>query len=173
MEIWDLYTSDRISTGQTIVRGATIPKGMFRLVVHLCIFNAKGQMMIQQRQVNKSGWPNLWDLTVGGHVQAGETSCMAAERETMEELGLRVSLEGKRPAITPTFENGFDDIYTLEMEVDLEELRLQEEEVQAVRWADYDEIMEMIDAETFIPYHKSLIDLLFFLRNHPEAHTKL
>ena len=173
MEIWDLYTSDRIRTGQTIVRGTPIPEGMFRIVVHLCIFNRKGQMLIQQRQVNKSGWPNLWDLTVGGHVQAGETSRMAAERETMEELGLCVSLAGKRPAVTPTFENGFDDIFTLEMEVDPGELRLQEEEVQAVRWADFDEIMAMIDAETFIPYHKSLIELLFFFRNHPEAHTKL
>lgn len=171
MEKWDLYTRDREKTGQTIIRGEQIPEGMFRLVVHVCIFNSKGEMLIQRRQVNKSGWPDLWDLTVGGHVIAGETSCMAAERETWEELGLVISMEGKRPAVTPTFPNGFDDMYTLEMEVDLSELVLQEEEVQDVRWAAKDEILTMIDQEVFIPYHKSLIELLFFLRNHSEAHT--
>ena len=127
-------------------------------------------MLIQKRQKTKSGWPDLWDLTVGGHVIAGETSRMAAERETMEELGLAISMEGKRPAVTPTFDNGFDDMYTMEMEVDLSDLILQEEEVQEVRWADQEEILQMIDRETFIPYHKSLIELLFYLRNHPEAH---
>lgn len=170
MEVWDLYDRDRRSLGQTIVRGNPIPEGMFRLVVHVCIFNKKGQMLIQKRQKTKSGWPDLWDLTVGGHVIAGETSRMAAERETMEELGLTISMEGKRPAVTPTFDNGFDDMYTMEMEVDLSDLNLQEEEVQEVRWADQEEILQMIDRETFIPYHKSLIELLFYLRNHPEAH---
>lgn len=172
MERWDLYTCDRIRTGRTILRGEKIPEGFYRLVVHVCIFNHEGEMLIQQRQKNKPGWPNLWDLTVGGHVVAGETSQQAAERETLEELGLRISFEGKRPAFSPTFPNGFDDMYTLEMDVDLEQITLQEEEVQAVRWASREEIYDMIDDETFIPYHKGLIELLFYLRDHPEVHTE-
>lgn len=171
MEKWDLYTRYREKTGRTIVRGEQIPEGMFRLVVHVCIFNSRGEMLIQQRQVDKSGWPGLWDLTVGGHVVAGETSSMAAERETQEELGLAISMEGKRPVLTPTFPNGFDDMYTLEMEVDLSSLVLQEEEVKDARWASIEDILEMIDRGIFIPYHKSLIELLFFLRNHSEVHT--
>lgn len=172
MENWDLYTRDRHKTGQTIERGTPIPEGLFRIVVHVCIFNHQGQMLIQQRQTTKSGWPDLWDVTVGGHVISGETSRMAAERETLEELGLVISLEDKRPAVTPTFENGFDDIYCMEMDVDIKQLVLQEEEVQAVRWASREEIYALIDAGSFIPYHKSLVDLLFFLRNHPEIHTE-
>ena len=31
----------------------------------------------------------------------------------------------------------------------------------------------IVDDEIFIPYQKGLIELLFFLRNHSEAHTKL
>ena len=50
MEIWDLYTKDRIKTEETMVRGEKITKGFYRLVVHVCIFNSRGEMLIQQRQ---------------------------------------------------------------------------------------------------------------------------
>lgn len=172
MEKWDLYDASRRDLNRTHIRGEQIPEGCFRLVVHVCIFNAKGQMLIQKRQKNKSGWPDLWDLSVGGHVQSGETTQMAAERETLEELGLEIHLQGQRPAVTPTFPNGFDDMYTLVQEVDIEDLVLQTEEVQEVRWASLEEVMELIDTKKFIPYHKSLIELLFFLSTNSEAHTE-
>ena len=88
MELWDLYTQDRQPTGLTMVRGSEHPQGYYRLVVHVCIFNSKGQMLIQQRQPFKEGWPNMWDVSVGGSVVAGESSREAAEREVAEELGL-------------------------------------------------------------------------------------
>lgn len=171
MEKWDLYNVNRERTGKVHIRGNEIPAGLFRLVVHVCIFNSNGQMLIQKRQKTKSGWPDLWDVSVGGHVQTGESTQMAGERETMEELGLQISLQDKRPVITPTFANGFDDMYTLEMDVNLDDLLIQEEEVQEVGWASEKEVLDMIEAGIFIPYHKSIIELLFFLRNHPEIHT--
>lgn len=81
MEIWDLYTKDRIKTEETMVRGEKITKGFYRLVVHVCIFNSQGEMLIQQRQLFKSSWPNMWDVTVGGSAISGDTSQSAAERE--------------------------------------------------------------------------------------------
>ncbi|MCY4188105.1 MAG: FAD:protein FMN transferase [Bryobacterales bacterium] len=66
MEIWDLYTADRVKTDRTMVRGEKPPKGYWHIVVHVCIFNAKGELLIQQRQPFKEGWPNMWDVTVGG-----------------------------------------------------------------------------------------------------------
>lgn len=173
MEKWDLYTRYRELTGQTIERGTTIPEGFYRLVVHVAIFNLKGELLIQKRQNDKSRWAGLWDVSVGGHVVAGETSDLAAERELKEELGVEISLAGRRPSLTLTFGNGFDDMYAIEQEVDLLKVVLQEEEVQEVRWATIEEVKEMIDQEVFIPYEKSLMDLLFFLRNHSEAHTKI
>ena len=171
MEEWDLYTCERIKTGRTVVKGSEIPKGYFRLVIHVCVFNKKGELLIQKRQITKSGWPDLWDLSVGGHVIAGETSQQAAERELKEELGIGFSFQGLRPAVSPSFPNGFDDMYTILMDLNPEELILQEEEVQQEGWADRKRVCEMIDEGVFIPYHKSLIELLFFLKDHPEAHT--
>ena len=172
MELWDLYTQDRQPTGLTMVRGSEHPQGYYRLVVNVCIFNSKGQMLIQQRQPFKEGWPNMWDVSVGGSVVAGERSREAAEREVAEELGLRISLEGVRPAITISFKEGFDDNYVVVRDVKDEEITLQPEEVQAYKWADEAEILQMIEDGLFIPYHKGKIELLFFLRNHMGSHTK-
>ena len=38
---------------------------------------------------------------------------------------------------------------------------MQYEEVQQVKWASMEEIFQMIDEGVFIPYYKSLIQLLF------------
>lgn len=173
MEVLDLYTKDRIKTGQTMIRGDKQPEDTYRLVVHICIFNKDGQMLIQQRQPFKSGWSNMWDFSAGGSVISGEDSRTAAEREVKEELGVDISLENKRPALTLSFSHGFDDVYLCEKEIDIDSLQLQYEEVQAARWASIGEILEMIDEGIFIPYHKSLVELLFELRSNINgAHSR-
>ena len=172
MELFDLYTRDRVKTGRTMVRGDKVPEGLYRLVVHVCIFDPEGRMLIQQRQPFKKGWSNMWDITVGGCAVAGDTSQDAAEREVREEIGLELDLQDERPTMTTTFEGGFDDYYVLTRDVDLSSLHLQYEEVQTVRWAEKEEILRMIDDGQFISYEKSLIELLFFFRNHSGTHTK-
>ncbi len=165
MEKWDLYTVDRKKTSQTMIRGDKIPDGLYRLAIHVCIFNSEGKMLIQKRQSSKDTWPNKWDVTVAGSAISGETSIMAAEREVYEELGLKICLANKSPSLTINFNEGFIDVYLLNMDLDLDTLKLQDEEVKAVSWANIDEIKTMIKEKKFIPYYNSLIDLLFDMRN--------
>ena len=172
MELFDLYTADRVKLDRTMVRGDAVPEGCYRIVVHVCIFDPEGRMLIQQRQPFKEGWSNMWDITVGGSAVAGDTSRTAAERETREEIGLDIDLTDVRPSLTLYWEHGFDDYYLLTRELDPASLHLQYEEVQTVRWATREEILRMIDDGEFIPYEKGLIDLLFFQRNHRGAHTR-
>lgn len=161
MELWDVYDMDRMRTGHVMTRGDKNDEGYLHLVVHVCIFNAEGRMLIQKRQASKTGWPGRWDVTVGGSAISGESSSEAAERELFEELGVSVSLDGVRPHLTMNFEHGFDDVYLLEMEVSPEELILQEEEVSQAKWSSKEEIIAMIDRKEFIPYHQNFIRLLF------------
>ena len=172
MELWDLYTKDREKLGETMERGAKHPQGKYRLVVHMALFNSHGQMLIQQRQSTKFGWPNLWDISASGSVISGETTCMAAERELGEELGLSIPFENRRPALTVHFPDGLGDVFVIEQDINISTLILQEEEVQAVRWADEEEILDMIENDTFIPYQPNFISLLFYLRNHATLHIK-
>lgn len=134
------------------------------MVVHVCIFNAKGEMLIQQRQPFKEGWPDMWDVTVGGSAVSGESSQDAIERELFEEIGLKQDFRNIRPQLTINFDKGFNDIYLIEREVDLDSLTLQPEEVQRVKWASQEEIFRMMESGEFIPYYEPLLQLLFEMR---------
>lgn len=171
MEVWDLYDVDRKITDRKMMRGEETPDGYYRLVVGICIFNSKGEMLIQKRQPFKSGWSGLWDITVGGAAIAGDDNRTAAEREVREELGLEISLAGIAPKVSFTFDSVFADFYLLNMDVDLDTLSLQYEEVEKVAWASREEIHEMIDRKEFISYEKSIIDMIFFFRNHSDTRT--
>ena len=165
MELWDVYDRDRCLTGRTMRRGDEIAPGDYHLVVHVCLFNAAGEMLIQQRQPFKQGWSGMWDVTVGGSAVAGERSQSAAQRETLEEIGHRLDLRDIRPQLTINFPTGFDDYYLIEAPgLDANCLKLQYEEVKQVKWASREEVMRLIGTNEFIPYRKSLIDLLFHMR---------
>lgn len=161
-ELWDLYTRDREKTGKLHRRGEPVPEGCYRLAVHVCIFNSKNQLLIQQRQPFKKGWPNMWDVSVGGSAVAGDTSSQAAQREVFEELGLQLDLSRERPFLTMNFSEGFDDFYIVEQDIDLTKLRLQQEEVRQVRWADRDEVVKLQMQGLMIPYW--FLDRLFDIR---------
>ena len=163
-EIIDLYTIDRLPTGETCVRGEKHPAERYRMVIHVCIFNSRGEMLIQHRKDDIVRWPGYWDVSVGGGASAGDTSRAAAHRETLEELGLDIDFSERRPVLTVNFADGFDDFYAVLMDVDPEDLHLQEDEVAEVRWAAQAEIEAMIAEGTFIPYQKGLLDYLFFAR---------
>ena len=171
MELWDLYTENREKTGKTMIRGEKFPEGLYRMVVHAVIFNDKGEMLIQKRQPFKSGWSGMWDISVGGSAVAGDDSKSAVHREVLEELGLDISFDNVRPSLTLHIPSGFCDIYVVEKNVEISELRLQESEVEAAKWASLEEILEMIDKGTFITYHHAFIELLFHLRSTRDMHT--
>ena len=103
MELWDLYDENRIKTGETVQKGDYFPPDRYRLVVHLCIIGSDGKMLIQRRQKDKKSYPDLWDLSVGGHVISGETSSEGIQRELYEELGLSFDMSKMRPSLTVNF----------------------------------------------------------------------
>ena len=172
MEEWDIYDKDRIKTNKVVQRGMFLARDEFHLVVHVCIINSRDQLLIQQRQPFKNGWPNMWDLTVGGSALSGESSAVAAERELFEEIGYKVDLSTIRPSFTINFNRGFDDFYIINEEVNLNELILQNSEVKAVNWASKEEVISMIKSGAFIPYHISLIEMIFDMKNKYGAHSK-
>lgn len=57
-------------------------------VVHLHVFNSRGELFIQHRPEWKDIQPGKWDTAVGGHVDWGEDIATALQREVREEVGL-------------------------------------------------------------------------------------
>lgn len=166
-EFWDIYDRNRVLTGKFHLRGNPLRNNEYHLVVHVCIFNSKNELLIQQRQLHKRGWPGMWDVSAAGSALAGEDSITAAERETREELGYEVDLTEERPYFTMNFISGFDDFYLVQRDIELDQLTLQSEEVRAVRWANKEEILEMVREGIFIPYY--ILNELFEMREHRGA----
>jgi len=57
-------------------------------VVHLHVFNSRGELYLQKRPSWKDIQPGKWDTAVGGHVDLGENVAQALQREVQEELGI-------------------------------------------------------------------------------------
>jgi 8-oxo-dGTP diphosphatase len=156
MEIRDLYDEFRNKTNETIIKGETVPKGRYYITVVVWIENNNGKFLIQQRSISKS---SKW-ATTGGHPTAGESSEQGVISEIKEELGLNADINKLVLIKTIKTEDDFVDIYYLKEDYDINDIVLQEEEVQAVKWANKDEIEAMIDGSLFSKSHTEFYNYL-------------
>lgn len=120
--------------------------------------NYKGQVLLQQRSLEKKKNPGKWSKT-GGHVDAGETCEEAIRREVYEEIGLKVNnnevenIEIFKSA-NPD-EHYFSYGYIFFTGLNEEEFKLQKEEVNEVRYYNIEEIRNCNDKDyTFCNWDK-------------------
>lgn len=172
MEFVDLYDEERRPLGRTAPRFAKREKGVWRLIAHLCIFDSRGRLLLQQRSGGKRVWPGKWDVSAAGGVCAGETTRVAAARELEEELGLAAQAQDLRSVCTVTFNHAFDDYFILKRDVDLRTLHLQAEEVSAVRWATRQQVLDLIRRDAFVPYSENFLGYLFDMARNMDFQNK-
>jgi isopentenyl-diphosphate Delta-isomerase len=93
-------------------------KALLHRAFSVFIFNAKGEMLLQQRALGKYHSPGLWTNACCSHPRPGEAVEEAAGRRLKEEMGIDTSLEKAFDFIYRTeFDNGltefeFDHVYT-------------------------------------------------------------
>jgi len=86
-EILEIVDKTGRSVG-TASRSDVHKKRLLHKVVHLLVFDAKGDLILQKRSPDKEIEPGKWDTSVGGHVLSGEDVQTALIREMNEELGI-------------------------------------------------------------------------------------
>src|SRR5690606_7878108 len=89
-ELLDIVTKQGKPTGKTALKSEVHSKGWYHNTVHLWLFTTEGEILLQQRSHKKEIYPLLWDVSVSGHIDAGESFIDAAIRETKEEVGLKL-----------------------------------------------------------------------------------
>lgn len=89
-ELVDILSEAGEPTGTTAMKTEAHLKGLFHATVHIWFYTDNKEILIQQRGKNKDIYPLLWDVSVAGHVGAGESIEISAIREISEEIGLNV-----------------------------------------------------------------------------------
>lgn len=89
-EIFDILDENGNYQNRTASRDEAHSEGLWHRAVVVFLVNSKNQVLLQRRSPLKKKWPNLLDVSAGGHSNAGEFGFETAIRETFEELGVRV-----------------------------------------------------------------------------------
>lgn len=148
MEKWDLYDVTRQKLGKTAYRGQILTDEEYHLAVDVWILNDAGQVLLQQRSTKKKVGAGLWYCT-GGAAIAGENSQEACFRETSEELGIKPNMNNARIVLQDTFGCCHKDVWLIHQNIAPEELCLQPDEVDDVKWVDINQLESEMDKPDF------------------------
>lgn len=144
-ELIDILTSDGKPTGKIALKSEAHKNGWFHATVHIWLYTADKKILLQQRAFTKKVFPGLWDISVAGHIAAGEDILTAAKREVFEELGLPITEEELFKIGTRIHhvehKNGIIDnehhhVFIAELKSSVEKLILQKDEVEGVKLFD-------------------------------------
>lgn len=149
-ELIDVLDGDGAPTGLRKPKRSVHRDGDWHRAAHVWIALDDGRLLLQRRALVKDSWPGLWDISVAGHVSAGETAVEAVIREAHEELGLRIDPAELRFLGTLRYrcvlrddyvENELHDVYLLRRrDLDPGALVLDPEEVAEVALVPLEEL---------------------------------
>ena len=148
-ELIDWYDENGNCKG-VIDKAIAHKKGLWHKSVHVWIVNDKNQILMQKRCAKKKFFPNYWDCSFAGHIAAGEKSLISAIREGEEELGLKLKPKDFKFLFTikedfawkDIVSREFVDVFVLKKNVNLEDLRYQQEEVECAQYFEMAEIIK-------------------------------
>lgn len=139
-------------TGEIASREDCHKKGLWHRAVYGFIIDENKNVLLQKRSVTKKMWPNLWDITAGGHVNAGEFGRQALIREVKEELGIEITDDDIKYLVGSTSVNvqgniinkHYNECYLINKTINVENIKLQEEEVSEVKYFSKEELLKRI-----------------------------
>lgn len=145
--------------------------GLLHRAFSVILFNAKGELLLQQRAAHKYHSPLLWTNTCCSHQRPGESNLAAAARRLKEEMGMEAQLV-----------EAFSFIYKAKLDQGLTEHELDHvlfgytnqnpvintDEVEAYKWISMNDLLHDLEnsPETYTAWFKIL------LNQHLEEITK-
>lgn len=124
-----------------------VPNGYYISVVGVVIINESDEILLQKRSRFKRTNPSKWGIC-GGKVDLGETPLDAGIRETLEEIGILLNKDELKYLSMDTNEKSHFTVYYVRKNVDINECKLQEEELEAVKYFKIEELKDL-DNEGF------------------------
>lgn len=163
MELLDIRREDGSLTGEVRERSIAHENGDLHGTSHVWIVRRgkteNWEVLMQKRSKNKDSFPGCYDISSAGHISSGYDYRESALRELEEELGICAEPEDLQYGFMhlgyaeanfygKPFKNAeVSAVYIYDKEVDITKLKLQEEEVESVRWMDYEVALKEIREE--------------------------
>lgn len=130
-------------------------KAILHRAFSVFIFNKKGEMLLQQRAIDKYHSGGLWTNACCSHPRPGESTLTAAQRRLEEELGFTTTLtKAFEFTYKTSFENG-----------------LTEHEFDHVFTGDYNGLIKVNPKEVHDYCFKSMDDIRSSLESHGAKYT--
>lgn len=128
-------------------------------VVHMHLFNSKGELYLQKRAMTKDVLPGYWDTSVGGHMSPGEDAETAMKREVLEEIGIcNFTYRLIRKYIWES--NRERELVYSFMGTSEEKPEINREEIDEGRFWSVDEIRKKLDMNIFTPNFEHEFNLI-------------
>ena len=173
----DVLSNTGLRTGEILPRPDIHRLGKIHRAVHLYLFNAKNEILLQRRSLTVDSYPRVFSISVLGHINAGEFSAATVRREIEEELGIDASglqinflfsyfAEG---IISETYiDRQFNDIYVTRANIRAESIHFDPAEVSEIKFVSLEKFQEMLtdpNSELAPVYADECRDVLYFLRD--------
>lgn len=174
-EYIELLDKDNKPNGQRVLKSEAHKNGLYHASVHIWFHTKDKQVLIQKRHKTKNTFPNLWDVSVAGHITFKERPIIAALREVEEEIGLSISENQLRNIGTSTHKHihsknlidyELHHIYICLFETSLKKLIIQEDEVTEVKLIPIDLLKSELEKNNtlYVPhgaaYYNSVFDAI-------------
>ncbi|HEV7702510.1 MAG TPA: NUDIX domain-containing protein [Candidatus Paceibacterota bacterium] len=171
----DILDADGNKTGEAKTYDEVHSRGLLHLCVHGWVINSKRELLLQKRSKYVRAYPEYWDGSAFGHVNSGQTSLEAAQKETSEELGLDLPSEAFKHLFSVkenyvlnngTFiENAFNDVYVIHADMEIKDFKTEPDEVTEIRWLGIEEFKEWVlgKGEPLVPHKEEYEKLLEYL----------
>ncbi len=154
-ELVDILDAEGNPTGESLLKSEAHRLGLFHPTVHVWCYDKKGFVLLQQRGKEKTNFPLKWDISVAGHVSAGETLTEAAVREVHEEIGVEIDVKQlEKIGVFKTehqhapdyFDREFNHTFLCHLPSGTI-LKKQESEVEALEWFPMEKLKAWVQRE--------------------------
>ena len=148
MELFDVYDENRKALNYTKERGESLKENEYNIGIEAWIFS-NNKLLLTKRSPLKSH-PNMWEVP-GGCSQTNETSTDTLFREMKEEINLSLNNIEYKLLDTVLYKHQFVDIYYINTKIDINNIKLQKEEVSDIKLVTKEEMEEMITNNIIVP----------------------